>query len=580
MAEFKDFIPHAKKLSILYIDENQQQLHSFTNILKKLFLRVDDASDATLGLGYAKLNEYDLIIMDSFSSVMNIYQLCKNLKSINSFQNIIITTDNLTCEQEIKMYQLGVNLIVNKPMNISAFLNDILNVLLKLTNDRDYLKEDLDKLNETLLYERKRIGRFMFNEKKLNDKIKLFEENIEVNKNTYELTKLPNKYALQNILNETKQSLLYINIDHFDLINTIYGMGKANKLLKECANRLGAYLPANATLFHITSDEFVIVMNNSVAEQDFILAKQIQALFKEAAVEFDDYSHYIVFSIGISRGEGKILFVNAKSASKESRYFGGNQITIYNPSSDYIKEQKKNFYWINVLNKAFVEDKIFTYYQPIVNNVTSEIKYYEVLCRLVDENNKLIEANEFISSARIAGLITQITRIVIDKTFKFFQENEHAFSINISMHDLHEEYLLEFLEYKCNLYNITRNRVHIEIVEDIIISKTLAIDKQILDLKESGFHVIVDDFTSDKSAYNRMFELKAEFIKIDGSFITKLDKDNSYKIIVQSIVDFAKKSNIKTIAEHVENIETYEIVKELGIDYSQGYFLGKPSIKL
>jgi len=148
------------------------------------------------------------------------------------------------------------------------------------------------------------------------------------------------------------------------------------------------------------------------------------------------------------------------------------------------------------------------------------------------------------------------------------------------MHDLHENYLLNFLEYKCKKYNITQSRVHLEIVEDIIMSETDILDRQIIDLKHKGYHVIVDDFGTDKSAYNRMFELEAEFIKIDGSFIKELSRDKSHQIIVKSIVDFAKKSGIKTIAEHVESKEIYEIVKSLGVDYSQGYFMGKPALTL
>jgi len=102
----------------------------------------------------------------------------------------------------------------------------------------------------------------------------------------------------------------------------------------------------------------------------------------------------------------------------------------------------------------------------------------------------------------------------------------------------------------------------------------------VIRLKESGYHVIIDDFGSDKSTYSRMFDLQADFIKIDGSFIKALNKDKSYEIIVQSIVDFANKSGIKTIAEHVENEEVYEMVKKLGIDYTQGYLLGEPSSEL
>jgi len=591
MPALKDILPLTKELSLLYIDEDQYFLSTMTSELKKLFSRVDDANDATIALGYAKLNKYDLIIVDTASSIMTVYQLVKNLQSINQYQNIIITTSETSSEELLNIYKLCLNAVVQKPFNTNTILDSVYAVCSKLHNDRTYmlseidtLKKDfrieLDKLNADLLYERKRIGRFMLNEKKMSDKLKAYEKKIHIDKYIYELTRLPSKYALQTALSGAKQSLIYINIDHFDFINSIYGMGKANTLLKECAKRLGMFLPKNAELFHITADEFVILLDEPVAEQDTLLTKQIQALFKEAPVEFADHTHYVIFSIGIDRGEGKKLFVNAKSASKEAKYFGGDQVVIYSSQSEYMKEQRENLHWIGVLKKAFEDDKIFTYYQPIINNSNPEVKHYEVLCRLMDDNDNLIDANKFINSAKLIGFITQITRTVIDKTFKLFKDNNYNFSLNISMYDLREEYLVDFLDYKCKKYGISSDRVHLEVVEDIIISKYTSMDNQILKLKEMGYHVIIDDFSTDKSAYNRMFDLKAEFIKIDGSFIRGIDRNRANLIIVQSIVQFAKKSGIKTIAEHIETQREYEIVKKLGIDYSQGYLLGKPSLNL
>jgi len=591
MTELKEILPLTKELSLLYIDEDQYFLSTMASELKKLFFRVDDASNATMALGYAKLNNYDLIIVDTSSSIMSINQLVKNLQSINQFQNIILTTNETSNGNLLNIYQLCLSAVIKKPFDVNHLLSSIESVCSKLIHDRNYMKThvdeiskdsklDLDKLSEALLYERKRIGRFMLNEKKMSDKIQSYEDKINIDKNIYELTRLPSKYALQTALNGTKQSLVYINIDHFDFINSIYGMGKANTLLKECAKRLGMFLAKNAELFHITADEFVILLDEPSKEQDTLLSKQIQALFKEAPIEFAEYSHFIVFSIGIDRGEGKKLFINAKSASREAKYFGGDQTVLYSSKSEYMQEQRENLHWIKVLKKAFEDDKVFTYYQPIIDNNNPEIKHYEVLCRLMDDNNNLIDANKFINSAKLIGFITQITRTVIDRTFKLFKDNDYNFSLNISMYDLREDYLVDFLDYKCKKYNISPDRVHLEIVEDIIISKYTSMDNQILKLKEMGYHVIIDDFSTDKSAYNRMFDLKAEFIKIDGSFIRGIDKNRANLIIVQNIIQFAKKSGIKTIAEHIETPREYEIVKKLGIDYSQGYLLGKPSINL
>lgn len=581
MAELRELVEYSDKLSLLYIDEDKEFLHNISEILKKVFLKLDDASDATTGMGYAKLNRYDLIIVDSASSVMSIDQLVKNLQTVNRYQDIIVVAKNLGEQKMLELYGLGVQAIVSKPLKISLLLDAILKITSKIAHERKFLTAEIEKLNENLLYERKRIGRFMINEKKLTDKIETYENNINFNKNIYELTRLPSKYALQNALNGTPQSLLYINIDHFDFINSIYGMGKANKLLKECAVRLKKFMPQNAELFHITADEFVVLLDTPQADQDIMLAKQIQSMFKEAPLEFDEFSHFVVFSIGIDRGSGKILFVNGKSASKESRYFGGDQVTLYDPQSDYIKQQRENLYWIETLKKAFEENRIATYYQPIVSNTNPHAsKHYEVLCRLIDTDGKIIGAEKFIHSAKLVGLATHITKTVIDKTFKLFTSNDYSFSLNISMYDLHQNYLLEFLRYKCQRYQVDPSRVYLEIVKDVILDKTDTIDRQILALKEAGFHIIIDNFGSDAIIYNRIFELQAEYIKVDGSLIKELSQQGPRGIIAESIIKFAREGGIKIIAEHVENVEIYEIVKAHGIEFSQGFAIAKPSLTL
>ncbi|MDY0116226.1 MAG: EAL domain-containing protein [Sulfurimonadaceae bacterium] len=581
MAELKEVIKFSDKLSLLYIDEDKEFLQNISEVLRKVFLKLDDANDATEGIGFAKFNSYDLIIIDSMSSAMTTEQFVKNIQEIHKYQNIIVVEKNLDDKKILELYKLGVSAIVSKPLKISVLLDAILRTISKVAQERVHLSKEITTLNETLLYERKRIGRFMANEKKLTDTIEAYQNNIDTNKNIYELTKLPNKYALQHAIDETGQTLLYINIDHFDFVNTIYGMGKANKLLKECASRLKKFMPENGRLFHITADEFVVLLDDPQPNQDMILAKQIQSLFKEAPIEFDEFSHFIVFSIGIDSGKGKILFVNAKSASKEARYFGGDQIIIYDVKSDYMLQQRENLFWIEKLKKAFEEDRIVTFYQPIINNRDINApKHYEVLCRLVDTDGKVISADKFIHSAKLAGLAIHITKTMIDKTFKQFKSNDFSFSLNISMYDLHQNYLLDFLKYKCERYNITPDRVYLEIVKDVILEKSSTIDKQIKELRAAGFRIVIDNFGSDAIIYKRIFELEAEFIKIDGALIKELANQTPHSMMIESIIKLAHKGGIKIIAEHVENIELYEMVKKCGIDYSQGFAIAKPALTL
>ncbi|MBN2816934.1 MAG: GGDEF domain-containing response regulator [Campylobacterales bacterium] len=580
MAELKDLVPFTKNLSLLYIDEDTELMMKLSDVLRKVFHTVDDSENATIGIGFLKINSYDIVVIDTSSSIMSPQLLIQNIRKIAPHQEIVLTLNSDNGKIYSELCELQLAAILRKPFKASQLVDVIHTIATKLDYQRKYLEPQIKKLSDDLLYERKRIGRFMLNEKQLQARLDEYANNLDMSKKVYELTRLPSKYALQGDLGSREQAVLYINIDHFDFINTIYGMGKANKLLRATAQQLKFFLPTNAKLYHITADEFVILLDEPSQEQEYQLAQQIQALFKESAVEFDEYNHFVVFSIGIALGEGKQLFVNAKSASKEARFYGGNNIVMYNSNSQYMREQKENLFWIGTLKKAFEDDRIVNYYQPIVSNEDGNQKHYEVLCRLIDDNNKIIDAKYFIQSAKLVGLASQVTKTVIDKAFKLFANNDYNFSINITMYDLHENYLVNFLKYKCERYNIASSRVHLEIVEDILTTTTTMVDEQVSRLKEQGYHVIIDDFSSDRSAYNRMFTLKAEYIKIDGSFIKEILTNEAYRVIVKSIVDFAKKSGIKTIAEHVESEEINNVVKELGVDFSQGYFLGKPSMNL
>jgi len=580
MADIKELHKHSKELSLLYIDEDQQFLQTMTENLSKIFAKTDDAKDATEGLSNLRLNEYDIVIVDANSTIMNSEQLASNFLKLQPTIQLIVTYKDLSETQLLQLYKLGTAITIAKPFTMGEFLDELYKLLIKISHQRLSLQPKVEELLENVEYERKRIGRFMLNEKKYTQTIQEFRENMQMSRNVYELTRLPSRYALQDALNGQKQAVLYLNIDHFDFVNSVYGMGKGNKLLKECAARLNKFLPQNGELFHITADEFVIVLDDPAKDQETSLAKQIQSLFKEAEIEFDDYSHFVHFSIGIDKGEGKILFVNAKSASKESRYYGGNKITVYNPKSAYIQEQKENLYWIQTLKKAFEEDRFHNYYQAIKSINTRQTKHYEVLCRLEDEEGNFIDALEFIKNARLIGLISHITKGVIDKAFKMFSTNEFHFSLNISMYDLHENYLVKFLKYKCEKYYIDPSRVYIEVLKDVILTKDTNIDQQLLELKKLGFHIVIDNFGSDALVYNRILELRADCMKLDGELIKKLNEDKGHTIIVKSLLDFAKAGDIKIIAEHVEDKDIFSKVKQLGIEYVQGFAISKPSLKL
>ncbi len=151
-----------------------------------------------------------------------------------------------------------------------------------------------------------------------------------------------------------------------------------------------------------------------------------------------------------------------------------------------------------------------------------------------------------------------------------------AFSINIADYDLREGFLIPFLEQKISRYGINPQNVILEILESISVQDTKEAIEQIGELKKMGFRLAIDDFGTESSNFSRLLDLDVDFIKVDGSFIKRLDSDKNSQKITESIVSFAKSIGAEVIAEFVHSKEVYEKVKEYGIDYAQGYYIGEP----
>lgn len=170
---------------------------------------------------------------------------------------------------------------------------------------------------------------------------------------------------------------------------------------------------------------------------------------------------------------------------------------------------------------------------------------------------------------------------MINKSFAFFQDKTHQFSINITERDLLESYLVDFLNEKMATYNISADRVTFEILENITLVKNNAkITEQLNGLRAMGFKIAIDDFGIENSNFSRLLEINLDFIKIDGVFIRNLKENARNRTITKAIVNLSKTLGIKTIAEFVEDEDIYNIIKECGIDYAQGYYIGKPEAVL
>jgi len=398
-----------------------------------------------------------------------------------------------------------------------------------------------------------------------------------------QLTGFYNRFALLEYLEHNSSSRLTIftvNIDNFSNINRMYGYITSDKVLKEVAIYLDSLKLGDMIFFRFDGDEFVFVTS------EFMNFREIEE-FSRAVISFfnymeidvlhadEEFSLKISVSIGIAMGSGMITLNHAQMALQEARINAKSSYMLFTVNSKYTKQQHENIYWINKIKSAVEEERLIAYYQPIQNIKTGKIEKFECLARIKDDLT-VISPIRFMEAARLTGSYSLITRSIIKNAFAEFSQTEYEFSINITASDIRLGYLEEFLLLHVKKFNIDPSRVVLELLEDIVTLSEGNIIQQINRLRELGFQIAIDDFGSENSNLLRLLEFHPDFLKIDGAFIKNIVENKQSQIIVDAIVRICNQTNIKVVAEFVASEEIYDYIKDIGIDYAQGFYIAKP----
>lgn len=391
------------------------------------------------------------------------------------------------------------------------------------------------------------------------------------------LTGLQNRRRLTEKLEERKGAfLMIINIDSFQEINDLYGNEIGDLVLKEFAQFLREIMPSDATLYRLHSDEFSYLCQRMVDIEEYCnIASMISEQIIRKLFKINGNGEVsLSATIGIAYGYDMLL-ENADIALKIAKKSKKNFI-VYNESMYTAKEYEKNLEWTRRLKKAIEEDRIVPLFQPVVEAKTLKTVKYEALMRIVDDNGNFIAPIHFLELAKKNKLYHQLTKIMIEKTFKKFKELPYAVSINISVEDILNKDVNDFI-----LDKLKESQIGEKIVFEIIESEGIENFKQVLEfingVKKYRAKVSIDDFGTGYSNFDYLMKLKVDYIKIDGSMIKNIDTDNNSQTITKTIVDFAKSMEIKTVAEFVHSKNIMQKAQELGVDLLQGYYFGEPT---
>lgn len=447
-----------------------------------------------------------------------------------------------------------------KPMIFEEFGN-IKGELIYLEVHKAPLHDETGKLIGTIGSGRDITAQVML--KKKNKKLVYYDQ----------LTSLPNRQKiLSDILEKTPTACAIFNIDEFKEVNDFFGTTNADKILQEIADW---FLKLDFTTYRIDGDEFAILYYEDIPiDKIKHNIENILSLFEEEMFHIEEENIHIRFSVGIAKEKENLLTKTdiAVHYAKENKI----KIAVYEENANIEKKYKQNIAIATSIREALIDNRIVCYYQPIMNLETLKIDKYETLVRMIDKNNEIIPPLDFLNIAKKTKLYSHITKEVIHQACNTFKNSDKSFSINLSIDDIKDSSTVQEI-IKTIIKTKTSNRIIFEILESEGIENYDEVVNFITQIKSIGAKIAIDDFGTGYSNFEHILKLNVDYIKIDGSLIKNIDKNEKHRIIVETIVDFAKKVEAKTVAEFVFDENIFNIVKKIGVNFSQGYYTGKPS---
>jgi diguanylate cyclase (GGDEF)-like protein/PAS domain S-box-containing protein len=396
--------------------------------------------------------------------------------------------------------------------------------------------------------------------------------------------------AFQNAkVNSTSNVLLYIDLDQFKVVNDTCGHVAGDELLCQLTTLFGHQLEDNMTLARLGGDEFGLLVENEAIHQAYKIAEKILSVCQGFRFNWQDKTFTIGASIGmvsIDIGTAKVsdILIQADTACYTAKDMGRNRIHVFQLGDLDSQKRHGEMQWVSKINKAFEEDRFCLFYQNIIaiDGTGQDKAHYELLVRMRDENGLLIPPGAFIPAAERYNLMVKIDRWVVNTAFDTFVANDMLLdnlalcTINLSGQTLSDN---NFAKYIIGLFdgcNIPPSKICFEVTETAAISNLKNAMHLLHQLKLKGCMFALDDFGSGLSSFAYLKNLPVDYLKIDGSFVKDMVTDPIDYAMVKSINDVGHVMGKKIIAEFVENSQILDMLREIGVDYAQGFGISRP----
>jgi len=384
--------------------------------------------------------------------------------------------------------------------------------------------------------------------------------------------------------------LLLIDLDHLKLVNDTAGHAAGDQIIVQVAGLLKRASRDQDFLARISGDEFAVAYSAMSEDQGFEKAAQLLERINALKPRYGGRTLNISASVGMVTfpRQGKVpveLMAKADAAMSVAKAGGRNRVHRYN-ETDMMRERMDNqLVWKDRLLEALERDNLQLVFQPIVSVASGQVHHHEVLVRMLEDNGALIAPGKFIPAAEQFGLIQRVDRQVVSKAIRQLADlpadmANVGFSINLSGLSVGRQDMYDLIEQEIREGGVDPGRLTFEITETAACEQINTAMEFFQKIRQLGCLVSLDDFGVGFSSFSYLKHLRADILKIDGSFIRDIHNSSADQLFVKALVDVARGMGMRTVAEFVENEQVFERVRGLGVDYVQGYYLGKPQSTL
>lgn len=383
--------------------------------------------------------------------------------------------------------------------------------------------------------------------------------------------------------NNRQHALVYLDLDHFKVINDTFGHQKGDEVLREMSQLLSKRIRSTDILCRLGGDEFAILLRDIKAHEVYEFARNIQQIIAEFTFQLQEQRVSLGSSIGLTLIDGSTNnaeehLMRADIALYVAKGRGRNLIHQYDPLDSESDELRHSINTSQKVRKAILEDRLILYFQPIFDVNNNRVSYYEALVRLREPDGRIVGPAAFIPALEAAGEMHLLDRWIIKlalTTLQNYPDLNHI-AINLSAQAFKDENLVPTILENLKVTGVNPKRITFELTESASLFNLRITQKVIADLHKLGCSFSVDDFGSGFSSFAYLKDLPADYIKLDGSFIQNLHRDEIDQTLVKSMIQVIQALGKKAVAEFVENEEILDILKTMGIDFVQGYHIGHP----